>query len=248
MNVYNFQGPDNDNSLPFFHVSQGFADTAQIQIVKEGHFALAFLEGGAGKLRNDLHDLLPFVVDPTIVFGMDTTLSDPTPFFNTPIDDLLAENQGTTSRTPCALAGASVVIPPGASVTITSVYGKADSLDTLITVYKDKIRKRGFVEGKRASAQAVVKAITGRVSTYTSSALFDMYAEQSFLDNVLRGGIPLTLGDPANPKIFHVYSRIHGDLERDYNNFQVNVPRISIHALKRLDRCHSLLSRARQFP
>ena len=219
MNVYNFQGPDKDNTLPFFHVSQGFADTAQVQVVKEGHFSLAFIEGG--KLKNDLHDLLPFVVDPSTVFGTDTTLSDPNPFFNTPLDELLQQHQGTTSRTPCAFAGASVVLPPGASITVTSVYGKADSLATLVGVYKDKIRKRGFVDGKRVTAQAVVKAITGRVSTTTSSSLFDMYAEQSFLDNVLRGGIPLTLGDPSNPKIFHVYSRIHGDLERDYNNFQV---------------------------
>lgn len=50
-----------------------------------------------------------------------------------------------------------------------------------------------------------------------------------FLDNALRGGIPLMLGDDddgmynadedPNLKVFHVFSRIHGDLERDYNEF-----------------------------
>jgi len=42
------------------------------------------------------------------------------------------------------------------------------------------------------------------------------------LDNVLRGGLPITLGSSSKPKIYHVYSRIHGDIERDYNNFQID--------------------------
>ena len=38
------------------------------------------------------------------------------------------------------------------------------------------------------------------------------------MDNVLRGGLPMQLG---NNKIFYVYSRKHGDLERDYNYFSM---------------------------
>jgi hypothetical protein len=51
-----------------------------------------------------------------------------------------------------------------------------------------------------------------------------------FLDNSLRGGIPTILGnvdddtnydeDPT-VKVFHSFSRIHGDLERDYNAFKI---------------------------
>jgi hypothetical protein len=68
--------------------------------------------------------------------------------------------------------------------------------------------------------------------------LFNAYIKQNFLDNVLRGGLPLQLGaDPSQeldtyavqntdsihrPKIYHVFSRIHGDLERDYNNFNID--------------------------
>jgi hypothetical protein len=43
--------------------------------------------------------------------------------------------------------------------------------------------------------------------------------KQDFLDNTLRGGIPVVIGDN---KIYHAFSRIHGDLERDYNNFQID--------------------------
>ena len=38
------------------------------------------------------------------------------------------------------------------------------------------------------------------------------------MDNVLRGGYPMKL---AQDKVFYVYSRKHGDLERDYNYFSM---------------------------
>jgi hypothetical protein len=52
-----------------------------------------------------------------------------------------------------------------------------------------------------------------------------------FLDNSLRGGIPTILGnvdadttydEDAGVKVFHSFSRIHGDLERDYNAFKID--------------------------
>ena len=51
-----------------------------------------------------------------------------------------------------------------------------------------------------------------------------------FLDNSLRGGMPTVLGNVESDanydeddsvKIFHAFSRIHGDLERDYNAFSI---------------------------
>ena len=43
MNVYNME--DGDATQPFYHVSQGTADAAEVQVVKKGHFSLAFVEG-----------------------------------------------------------------------------------------------------------------------------------------------------------------------------------------------------------
>ena len=51
-----------------------------------------------------------------------------------------------------------------------------------------------------------------------------------FLDNSLRGGVPIILGDADDNdametvdenkklKVYHTFSRVHGDLERDYNH------------------------------
>ena len=186
---------------------------------------------------NELHELLPFLVDPTVIFGTDTTLVNPSGFFSKEapsLRDLMKAPQGTTSRTPCAYAGASVELPPGGKVVLTSVYGHAQSLSEYIDEYAPKLRRVGYVREKRAAASALVAEITSRVITNTSSSIFNQYVQQNFLDNVLRGGLPVRLGGSndnakaltsegsTRPKIYHVFSRIHGDLERDYNNFNID--------------------------
>ena len=51
----------------------------------------------------------------------------------------------------------------------------------------------------------------------TNNPILDEYVKQSFLDNYLRGGYPKIIDD----KLCYLYSRKHGDLERDYNAFVV---------------------------
>mmetsp|Transcript_28438 Transcript_28438/g.28753 ORF Transcript_28438/g.28753 Transcript_28438/m.28753 type:complete len:1169 (+) Transcript_28438:76-3582(+) len=216
MNVYN--AGDKTITQPFFHISQGTADTAQVQIIKDGHFSLAFEETDSGSPT-----LLPFVVDPSVVFGVDTTMTDPSEFYNAAsLEDVLTGPQGTTSRTPCSFAGLSKTLAAGASVTIISIYGHAPSLDSYLNVVTPVLLQEKFVEKKRKEATDLAKEVTSRVESETSSPIFDSYIKQSFLDNALRGGLPVVLGDVEKPKIYHIFSRIHGDLERDYNQFQLD--------------------------
>jgi hypothetical protein len=72
--------------------------------------------------------------------------------------------------------------------------------------------------------------LTASVATDTVNPLFDGTVQQMFLDNSLRGGMPTVLGkvdsdmtydEDSEVKIFHSFSRIHGDLERDYNAFVI---------------------------
>ena len=208
MNVYNVGdgGGGKEITHPFFHISQGTADTASVQIIKDGHFAVAFIEGDDHDTTgpDGLMKPLPFVVDPSVVFNIDTTLTDPAGFFDPDSPDVEAivkKPQGTTSRTPCAYAGAKLKLKPHGSVTITTIYGHADSLESFVGRISPKLRSQGYVESKRKAATQLVEAITSKVATKTSSTIFDDYIKQDFLDNVLRGGMPLPLGDPANPKV-----------------------------------------------
>ena len=227
MNVYNAES-EGGITEPFFHISQGTGDTAQVQIIKDGHFSVAFIEKGDGAEvdSNSLNVPLHVIVDPSVVFGTDTSLTNPSGFFGDDSPDALdivKLAQGTTSRTPCSFAAAKLIIPAGGSVTLTTIYGHAINFETFSNTYSPKIRSKGYVEEKRSAAAALVNSITHKVTTKTGSSLFDAYIKQNFLDNTLRGGMPLALGDPLNPKIYHTYSRIHGDLERDYNNFQFEI-------------------------
>ena len=196
-------------------------------MVKDGHFAISFIDNGFGEEigPDGLHKTLPFIVDPSLVYDTDTTLTDPIGFFaaDAPsVTELVQKPQGTTSRTPCAFAGAKLVIPPGMSVSISTIFGHAENLETFVGKYSPKLLTPGYTSKKRAAAKKVVQQITQKVETKTGSPIFDAYVKQDFLDNVLRGGLPIALGDPEKPKIYHVFSRIHGDIERDYNFFQID--------------------------
>lgn len=229
MNVYNVGAAQSEGAeitQPYFHISQDTADSTVIRVIRDGYFAISYIDQGSkpSTQPDGLRELLPFVVDPSLVFGTDTTLSDPSAFFkfNKDVKDFVTSPQGTTSRTPCAFAGAKVSIPPRANVTITSIYGYADSLETFIAKYSPVLRDAAYSTRKREAADKLVETITDRVGTSTGSEVFDAYVRQDFLDNVLRGGLPLKLGQPGQEKVFHVYSRIHGDIERDYNYFQID--------------------------
>lgn len=133
----------------------------------------------------------------------------------------------TTSSSFAAVR--SVTLKPGEEITIASVYGRADHIEEVPKIAK-LITKAGFITSKFDRARVMISEVTSGVETNTTNPLFDSTVRQMFLDNSLRGGIPTVLGnvdsdrtydeDPG-VKIFHSFSRIHGDLERDYNPFSI---------------------------
>jgi hypothetical protein len=119
---------------------------------------------------------------------------------------------------------------PGESLTISTFFGSADEILD-VPVIARRILQRGFVQYKLSRTREIIRQITAGVETNTGNKLFDRHVQQMFLDNSLRGGIPVILGDTVDDqsmknvdedrrlKVYHVFSRIHGDLERDYNDF-----------------------------
>jgi hypothetical protein len=74
-------------------------------------------------------------------------------------------------------------------------------------------------ETASAESERVVSSVTAPALTVSSNSTLDAYSRQNFLDNVLRGGVPLLLPSTSGPTSLQLYSRRHGDLERDYNHF-----------------------------
>jgi hypothetical protein len=221
MNVYN-EDESGAFTMPLYKITQGTGDTTQVVSVNDGYFVLAFIDSPN---KTEASDPLPIMVDPVSAFGQDTQFITPVEFFSSSslsIDAFMQSLQCTRSRTPSSYAGAHLDIAPGASVTITSVYGYAPNLDALQNNIAPLVLEPGFVPQKLKESRDLFSSLTSAVNTSTSSSIFNNYVKQDYLDNLLRGGVPIPLGDPSNPKIYHTFSRIHGDIERDYNWFQID--------------------------
>ncbi len=197
------------NGPAFFRVRASIADSAEVEEILAGNFYLAF---------NDNGQHLPVLVDPVIVFGQDTSWITPAPFLDAQLSTLLARRQITDGRTPCAFSAASLVLAPGKSTVLNALIGHAQSPE-FIASHQARLIKSNYLKQKHTQAIELTSRLTSRVTTRTGRACFDAYCAQNFLDNVLRGGWPLLLGTPDHPHIYHIYSRKHGDLERDYNAF-----------------------------
>ena len=180
-------------------------DSTAVETIRDGNFALAFNEDR----------LLPAFADPKVVFGLDTGCSDAHRFHDRGLHGLLEAKQITEGHRMCAFFGASLELVPGESETLTSLFGSAKS-HALIQGFRQEIMADGFVDTTLEEARNLAVYLTDKVRTKSGIQAFDGFCRQSFLDNLIRGGYPIRLGDE---KIVHVYSRKHGDIERDYNYF-----------------------------
>jgi hypothetical protein len=195
---------------PFYRLRASVIDRAEVETYQVGHFALACMDGA----------LLPALVDPAAVFESDTGFYRPLGFERQPLADLLRSLQVTCGRTPCGFFAAGASLPPGGSLTLHSLYGHIGGQE-LLEKRLAQLSQPAYYEDKYREAAALAEDLTAVVDTHTSNPVFDAYCRQNFLDNVLRGGWPALLGDPLKPHVYPIYSRKHGDLERDYNAFLI---------------------------
>ncbi len=203
MEVFNLE-----NGIPFYKVRASTDDTAEVREIRQGNFALSYLEY-SGKQR----PLNP-IVDPGVIFGSQLSFVRPVNFQAHSLDELYSRTQRTLGQTPCAFFGDSVEVEPGAEFALTTVFGNVDQQEKLAEIQARLTPE--FLEQKLADTQQLSTEITAPIRGKTARPIFDAYARQTYLDNVLRGGMPLSL---PGGSIYHVYSRKHGDPERDYNYF-----------------------------
>lgn len=197
-----------DNKIPFYRTRASIVDKAEVEGVEAGHFYLAFSgHGGQTKIHSP-------IVDPTVIFGRNTALSYPDNFLANGLSPLLAMNQVMVGKTPCGFFGEAITLQAGEHFTLTSIIGHINHVDTL-NREATRLAKASYINNQREASQILTRELTDLVAVKTASPVFDAYTRQTFLDNVMRGGLPLILGKA----VYHVYSRKHGDMERDYNAF-----------------------------
>jgi len=216
-------------TMPFYRMSTVPGDSAAVKIELAGHYLLSFLDSSDSDA-----ELLPIIYDTQTIFGRDTALSQPEGFKINSLKEILANPQHGDARTSSGFAAVDeITLQPGESISISSFYGKTDTIEGVKPI-ADLVTKAGYVGRKYEQARVMINSLTSSVETNTTSHLFDGAVKQMFLDNSLRGGMPFILGDLDDSarysnydeddrvKVFHAFSRIHGDLERDYNAFFID--------------------------
>ncbi len=197
---------------PFFRLKVDASDKPEVVVIEEGNFFFSVFEERGGRTR-----LLDPIVDSAKIFGSLLDYSFPKLFsestpYKAPGDQVM-EN-----KTPCGFSTASVKLGPGQSKKLFSFFGQTGSVK-LLNRYVARASRKGYVDTKREENQRLIESIKAKTFTVTASQAYDLYCGQTYLDNVIRGGLPIHLGSDGEGVLFHVYSRKHGDLERDYNLF-----------------------------
>ena len=190
----------------FYRVRASIEDSASVEAVEGGNFSYAVLDDGT--------KLTP-VADPEAIFGYDPSLIKPVVFFEEGLAGVNAYDQHTNNIVPCSFYGVAKKLAAGESVTIYEMIGQVES-QSVLSAFLDQPLDTAFFEKKLALAHELTEEVGNNMATKTADPVFDEYCRYTFLDNVLRGGLPVKLG---KNKVFYVYSRKHGDLERDYNFF-----------------------------
>jgi hypothetical protein len=198
-----------ENNMPYMKNRSTTEDTAEVGNVDQGHFYVSV---------NDDSKKLSVIYDPTLVFGYETSLKNPVQFEDKPLNDLLQQKQASVNQLLSGFSADQFTLSD--TYTFYTLFGQMNTLDELNE--KGKTFTYEYFQTLESYSLELEKEVLNPMSVKTSYPLFDAYMRQSFLDNLLRGGYPLVFnGKNDKPIIYHVYSRIHGDMEREYNNFFV---------------------------
>ena len=202
------QVEDVDKKVPYYRVRVSMEDSAVIQKVDGGNFGFAISEGTKK---------LSVIADPRLVFSYDLSLNRPEGFIASSMEELLNSEQNLSNEFPCCFFACKKDLAPSEELTIYEIIGQVRNKEVLGKFLEKKI-DGAYFEKKFTEADSLTDALTDVVATETANSVFDAYTRVNYMDNVLRGGSPIDLAG----HIFYVYSRKHGDLERDYNYFSMS--------------------------
>ncbi len=199
-----------ENLAPVYTMRASNDDSAEVSEIEGGYFYCA---ASGGKLQ-------PIVYDKSVIFSYDHSMQRPVIFLEQGLDAVLEKTQCFANKVPCAFVPIKRTLKEGEVFSFAAYAGFAPSIE-LLNSKTPAFCREGYVEEKLEDARKLVDRFTGDVWTKSSDPLFDRYIEQCYLDNFLRGGYPFVIGRGKEKKIIHLFSRKHGDPERDYNFFSI---------------------------
>ncbi|MFI3211885.1 MAG: hypothetical protein R3Y24_00945 [Eubacteriales bacterium] len=202
------QVEDVETKVPYYRVRFSTKDSAQVSKIDGGNFMISVSDDGTK---------LPIIGDAELVFDYDTAFEKPVRFIDTDVNDLCLEKQIVQNQVPSGFACVAKTISSDETAQIYTVIGQGANKE-LVKNFADKQLGKDFFEKKYEEALCLTTELGEMIETKSNNPVFDAYCKQTYLDNVLRGGFPTPVG---KDKIFYLYSRKHGDIERDYNFFSM---------------------------
>ncbi|MDD5653842.1 MAG: cellobiose phosphorylase [Candidatus Omnitrophica bacterium] len=197
-----------EKGAAFYKLDVDPTDRPEIIHITEGNFYLSFCQEGSKR------KIIPPIVDAETIFGQATDFSLPYRFLEN--KNYRPAKGITNSKTPCGFTLLDLELKPGEEMSFFTVIGYTRSLEALNS-HVVKIINADYLAQKKEENKKIISQLQNDIETKSSSPAFDLYAKQTYLDNILRGGYPTLF----KQTVFYLYSRKHGDLERDYNKFSI---------------------------
>lgn len=201
-----------DNNAPIYNLKVNPQDRPELEYIEGGNFYMAFQID-----KNRVNALKP-IIDPDIVFGRNGDISYPKAFIEEKYS-ITSKKQISEGRTPSAFAYAKLTILRGQNKNIISIIGNVKDTTSVNAILRRIENDADYFKEKLGENEDIISRLQSSIFTKSASDAFDFYARQTFLDNLLRGGFPISIDTPKAPFVFYAYARKHGDLERDYNAF-----------------------------
>ncbi|MDP2923847.1 MAG: cellobiose phosphorylase, partial [Candidatus Omnitrophota bacterium] len=206
------------DNLAIFRLIVDPKDSSQTKYVDGATFNCSFYHDNGKKVSPYL------IVDPGVIFAEDTSYSTPVNFFKKHFRPPL--NQITFGKTPCTFSHFKWNLKPGQEKKFYSIFGSCFKSD-LIKEFVHNLDEN-FLKEKAKENEDIIDEIKNHALCVSASGPLNHYIGCTYLDNVLRGGYPYSAkggsapGGKFNGKdIYYIFSRKHGDLERDYNKFKL---------------------------
>ena len=197
-----------ENGIAYYKIRGSTQDSAQVDEFQEGNFYLSFSSESGG--------LIPPIYDMNVIFGENTSFSRPDGW-DCAADELHKRRQVPENKVSGGFSGARTAL--GNKFTLCTVIGHIAGPELINSRKKDFTID--YINKKEKDAVDLVEGLVADVATKTSDSLFNQYIEQCYLDNLLRGGYPLIFKAGGRNLVYHVFSRKHGDTEREYNFFSL---------------------------
>ena len=199
-----------ENNVPYYTMRASSDDSAEVSDIEGGYFYLSIYN----------QHVLPVIYDPDVIFNYDNSLVNPVEFMEHSLEEVVEKPQCFANKIPCGFTPLNTSLSPTQNCKFSTMVGFASTPEQ-INEKLEEICDRQYILDKEQQAEEIAQYLTKDVQTHTSSPVFDQYVEQCYLDNFLRGGYPFIFNKDTNKAVVHLFSRKHGDPERDYNFFSI---------------------------